>query len=120
MRFILTTLTLLAISYGLYGQSKNDSEPFPTYQQIKPASPEIIDYVPRQGKAGYVQQKITFRLFDYPDGTVTYILNGKATTDEKRAKETVSQVDNHITNISIGEPASDGKRVIRIDFSNQK
>ena len=119
MRFILTTLTLLAISYGLYGQSKNDSEPFPTYQQIKPASSEIIDYVSKQGKSEY-RKEIVFNLFDNPEGTVIYFLNGKKIKDSKRAKELVYQEGNHINEISVENLSSDGKRVIRINYSTKK
>ena len=120
MRFIFILATLLSISYCLYGQSKNDGELFPSYKQLKPASSEIIDYLPRYGKAAFFEKKIISMLFDYPDGTVTYILNDKTMTDRKRATEIVSQNENHIDNISIGEPTSDGKRIIRINYSTKK
>lgn len=103
-----------------YGQSKKTLESFPTYNQIKPASSEIMDYVPKDDKSGFMQQKVTLKLFDYPAGTVTYILNGQPTTDGAYAKKVISKAGNQITNMAIKGPTEEGKRLIYIDFTTNK
>ena len=118
--FTLVTLAFTSTSSGLYGQSKNVAAPFPTYQQIKPATSEIVDYVSQSGKAGVVSRQLTFRLFDYPENTVTYVLNGKPTTDSKYVKEFVNRPETHIESIAIEPPSADGKQIIRIDYSTHK
>ena len=116
----LATLAFMSICSGLYGQSKSVVAPFPTYQQIKPATAEIVDYVSQWGEAGVVGHQLTFRLFDYPEHTVTYILNGKPTMDGKYVKEVVNRKETRIETIAIEQPSADGKQTIRIEYSTHK
>ncbi|GAB2541516.1 hypothetical protein GCM10027085_35690 [Spirosoma aerophilum] len=113
---------LLCQSKSIYGQSKQQTEPFPTYQQIRPAGQkvEIFDYVPQQLNKEVIQQKIIFKLFDYPEGEVIYFLNGKKTTNEDEAKTIIYQNGNKINSIGITEPTTDVKRIITIDFTPKK
>ncbi|MCX6215850.1 hypothetical protein [Spirosoma sp.] len=118
----LLTCLLLCTGTALFGQSKNTPVSFPTYNQIKPAREEIMDYVPGpgSGKPDYMKQKVVFNLFDYPAGSVTYIINGKPTTDEKTAKEVINKKGNYVKKASINGPTEDGKRTIYIDYTTNK
>lgn len=111
---------LILASHHLYGQAVNQTESFPSYQQIKAADSEIVDYVSSQGKSGFYTEKTTINLFDYPDGTVTYILNGKSTTDGNFAKKLLSQKKIQIDKISIELPTENRKQIIRIDYTTNK
>ncbi|GAB3014826.1 hypothetical protein [Spirosoma pulveris] len=116
----LLTGALMCVGTALFGQSKNIPASFPTYNQIRPAREEIMDYVPGPGRPDYIKQKIVLNLFDYPAGSVTYIINGKPTTDEKSAKEVVNKKGNYVTKASINGPTEDGKRTIYIDYTSNK
>jgi hypothetical protein len=116
---LLTCFLACQVSF-LYGQSKQVSASFPTYQQIRPAGPEVFDYMPQQMTKEIIEHKIIFNLFDYPEGEVTYFLNGIKTTNASEAKTIINQKENQINNIAIGEPTTDGKRIIRIDFTLKK
>ncbi|SOD80524.1 hypothetical protein [Spirosoma fluviale] len=120
--FLLITGALTCAGTVLFGQSKSTPVSFPTYNQIKPAGGEIMDYVPSpgSGKIEYIKQKMVFNLFDYPAGTVTYIINGKPATNEKAAKEVVSKKGNYVTKVAINEPTEDGMITIYIDFTTDK
>ncbi|ADB37567.1 hypothetical protein [Spirosoma linguale] len=119
IRFILITCALISTVTVLFGQSKNVAV-FPTYNQIKTPINEIIDYIPPGSKSGVIQEKMVLKLFDYPAGTVTYILNGKATTDGKYAKKMVGKKGNYITHVAINGPTEAEKRIIYIDFTTEK
>ena len=116
---ILLAFTLTAKGI-VYGQSKNHMASFPTYNQLKPEGAKIFDYVPERGSENFSRQKVAFKLFDYPNGSVTYILNGKSTTNADYVKKVINQNGNRLNSISIGEPAADGKRVISLIFSTEK
>ena len=103
-----------------YGQSTPAVAPFPTYQQIKPATTDIIDYVPKPGDFTVTGYKSVFNLFDYPEYTVTYLLNGKATTDSNYVKEMIKGKSTHIDHVKIGQPTSGGKLTIEIEYSTRK
>ena len=114
-------LLFSASTTSLYGQStKTLVESFPTYQQIKPAHVEIIDFVSTTGQSGQSlisTRQFAVNLFGYPKKTVTYILNGKPTTNVKYAKEVLNKKETQIDRINIHEPTINGKRVIEIDYS---
>ncbi|QMW06072.1 hypothetical protein [Spirosoma foliorum] len=113
----LVSLTLT--SSLLYGQAKIATEPFPTYQQIKRSDSEIIDYVSKDGQSEFAYN-YTIKVFDNPDSTVIYILNGKPTLNGKYAKEVVNKSGNHITNMVIERPTENRKQVIRIDYTTKQ
>ncbi|GAB3696498.1 hypothetical protein GCM10027592_19640 [Spirosoma flavus] len=112
MRFFATLITLIAIRS--YGQAKKEVKTFPTYQQIKPASSEIIDYVPGQRQTVSTRQ---IDLLGYPADSVTYVLNAQPTTDKKYVKELLSRKDIEIGNVVIERPDANGKRRIIINFT---
>lgn len=122
MHSILFTLILFALTsvcpIRLFGQKKNVVTPFPTYQQIKQATDEIIDYVPKKGDSVVTGRQQTINLFDYPTYSVTYILNGESTTDRKYAQKLIDPKGTQIDRIKIGQPTADGKLRIEIDYSN--
>jgi hypothetical protein len=97
------------------GQAQNTKEAFPSYDQIKPSKGDIVDY---GGPNSVVKtERKTINLFDYPAGTVTYILNGKSSTDVNYVKQILSDKGKDIESISIGKPDVKGKRVIKIDYN---
>ncbi|RYC70074.1 hypothetical protein [Spirosoma sordidisoli] len=97
------------------GQVQKTQEAFPSYDQIKPLKGERTDY---GGLDSIVRvERKSINLFDYPAGTVTYLLNGKSLTDVKYIKQIVSDKRKDIDSISIGEPDKKGKRVIKIDYN---
>ncbi|GAB3947441.1 hypothetical protein GCM10028805_19700 [Spirosoma harenae] len=104
----------------LHGQSvKTENESFPTYQQIKPDHAEIIDFAPSRGTSGQVvmsTRRVPVNLFDYPEKTVTYLLNGKPTMNAKYAKEVLNKKGTQVERINIHEPSPDGKRTIEIEY----
>ncbi|MBD2701656.1 hypothetical protein IC229_13480 [Spirosoma sp. BT702] len=114
MKVFTTLLALLMFSLRAYGQEKKAPNTFPTYQQIKPASKEIIDYAPAQGKSFTTLQS---DLFNYPENSVTYVLNAQPTKDKKYVKDILKRKDIEIETILIERPDADGKRRIIINFS---
>lgn len=97
------------------GQVQKTKEAFPSYDQIKPSKGDIVDY---GGPISVVKtERKTINLFDYPAGTVTYILNGKSSTDVNYVKQLLSDKGKDIDFISIGKPDEKGKRAIKIDYN---
>jgi len=98
-----------------FGQAQKTKADFPSYDQIKPTKREIVDY---GGPNSVVKmERKTINLFDYPAGTVTYILNGKSSTDVNYVKQILSDKWKDIEYISVGKPDDKGKRVIKIDYN---
>lgn len=120
--FTLTTLIVAFARITLYGQSIKQEVSFPTYQQIKPTTSEIVDYVsPRGSLPADVQNLLQARinqtnLFDYPAGTVTYILNNQPTTDVEYVKQVLDNKSISIESVLIGQPDDNQKRTIRIEY----
>ena len=113
-------LTVTLTSHLIYGQAKTSAiESFPTYQQLKPSDSEIVDYVPKEGKSEFAYE-VMIKIFDNPDRSVLYILNGKSTLDGKYAKEVVNKAGNHITNMVIEPSTENRKQTIRIDYTTKK
>lgn len=104
----------------VYGQSTNHAASFPTYNQIKAANAELIDYAPRQFNKMVSRQNVNVNLFDYPAGSVTYILNGKATANANYVKKILNRTENHIDSIVIGEAPATGKRILKITYTTEK
>lgn len=102
MRLLLLLFISFSASIHSYGQPNSTPTPFPTYQQIKPAGSEIIDYVSKSGDSHQTQQT-RINLFDYLPKTVTYVLNGKPTTDVNYAKRVLSRKEIQIETITIGQ-----------------
>ena len=120
LSFLLRPVFLFLMGSSLaYGQLTPAVAPFPTYRQIKPATTEIMDFVPKSGESDVKSQR-TFNLFDYPEYTVTYLLNGKATTDSNYVKEVMNRKSTQIDRVKIGQPTSEGKLTIEIEYSVPK
>ena len=117
--FLLLMFLFFSINKLVNGQARPIAEPFPTYQQIKPVSTEIIDYVPKSGASGVKFQK-TFNLFDYPEYPIIYLLNGKPVPNKKYVKKLLNRKETHIERAAIGQPTTDGKLLIVIDYSSKK
>lgn len=116
--FTLITLVTLFISRSVYGQSKPPGESFPAYRQIKPIDGEIIDYG-SSGKTALLRSNVALSLFDYPKGTVTYVLNGKPTTDVDYVRQVTSKKSTQIEAVFVGKPDEDGKRTIVITYESR-
>lgn len=103
----------MLLNQVVYGQTQNRKESFPSYNQIKPKAGEIIDYdyVSKNGEVA----PAAINLFDYPPGTVTYIINGKP-TKVKYVKQMLSDNRNRIDSLSISQPDLAGKRTIKIKY----
>ncbi|MBD2755713.1 hypothetical protein [Spirosoma validum] len=119
MKLLLVVILFGLRSLGSFGQSKRTTDPFPTYQQIKPIDSEIIDYVAEQGTVERSSRQHPVNLFNYPPKTVTYVLNGKSTTDVKFVKSLLSKKEILIDTITIEQASDNGKRIIRINYSTQ-
>lgn len=117
--FLLMAPPFLSGSGMVCAQSKSSPELFPTYQQIKPTSTEITDYVPEQGDSLVTGRQKMINLFDYPECSVTYILNGKPTTDRKYVQKLVNTKGTQLKHIKIGQPTADDRLTIEIDYSNR-
>ena len=109
-------LGLLFLGPIAFAQSKKGDEHVPAYDQIKPKSDEIIDYdyATPNGTKSVVMSP--FNLFDYPPGTVTYLINGKPTSDVRYVKRLLNNREKRPESISIGPPDSTGKRIIKINY----
>ncbi len=110
-RLPLIAIFLLTASVAV-GQPRPVSVTLPAYNQLRPANREIYDYVGPRGTYQSVER--TFQLFDYPDGTVTYQVNGKTVSKVSDVRKRLTAPDVQIDSISIGQPNADGKRLIRI------
>jgi hypothetical protein len=115
--YLLLTLvfTLVLLNHIAFGQSQKMKETFPSYDQIKPIKADIVDYVSPNGTVRV--EKKAINLFDYPVGTVTYILNGKSSTDVNYVKQVLSEKGKDIESISVGKPDQKSKRVIEINYN---
>jgi hypothetical protein len=107
--------TSLLLNHTAFGQSQKTKELFPSYAQIKPQTADIVDYVSPNGTVRI--EKKAINLFDYPVGTVTYILNGKSSTDVNYVKKVLSEKGKDIESVSVGIPNQVGKRVIEINYN---
>ncbi len=112
IRLSILTFSLLTASLAV-GQPRPVGATLPTYNQLKPANREIYDYVSPRG-TGYQSVERTFRLFDFPDGTVTYQVNGKIVSKASDVRKQLTAPGVQIDSLSIGQPNADGKRLIRI------
>jgi hypothetical protein len=118
LRLLFVALFLLTASLAI-GQPRPVSATLPTYNQLKPANREIYDYVSPRG-TGYQLVDRTFQLFDYPDGTVTYQVNGKIVRKASDVRKRLTAPGVQIDSLSIGQPNADGKRLIRIRLLNNQ
>ncbi len=112
IRHLSVALFLLTASVAV-GQPRPVSATLPAYNQIKPANREIYDYVSPRG-TGYQSVERTFQLFDYPDGTVIYQVNGKISSKASDVRKRLTAPGVQLDSLSIGQPNADGKRLIRI------
>ncbi|MFD2570196.1 hypothetical protein ACFSUS_06090 [Spirosoma soli] len=106
----------VGLAGSLYGQSTQPKEAFPTYQQIKHPTGEIIDYDHATPQGNAVSRVVKFNLFDYPAGEVVYMINGKSTTDVQAVKKLMNNKDVQIESLSIKEPTKDSKQIIEINY----
>lgn len=107
--------TLILWHTTTFGQAQKAKEIFPSYDQIKPSKDYIVDY---GGPNSIIKvEKKTINLFDYPTGTVTYILNGNSSTDVNYVKQVLSEKGKDIDSISVGKLDQKGKRVIKINYN---
>jgi hypothetical protein len=113
---LICVFTLILLNHTGFGQSQKLKEPFPSYAQIKPQKADIFDYASPNGTVIMVEKKV-INLFDYPKGTVTYILNGKTTTDVNYVKQVLSGKGKDIESVSVGKPDQMGKRVIEVKYN---
>jgi ribosomal protein S4E len=105
----------LSTDSSTVGQTQKSKEDFLTYDQIKTSKDDIIDY---GGPVSVIKtERKVINLFDYPSGTVTYIVNGKSSTDVNYIKQLLAGEGKDIEAISIGKPDEKGKRVIKIDYN---
>lgn len=112
---LLSIFSLTLYSTIAVGQVQESKETFPSYDQIKPYKDDIVDY---GGLNSMVKtERTSLNLFDYPAGTVTYILNGKSSTDITYVKQVLSNKWKAIEFMSIGKPDEKGRRVIKIDYN---
>ncbi|HLL93657.1 MAG TPA: hypothetical protein VK404_01675 [Spirosoma sp.] len=117
---LVSVFTLILLNHSAFGQTQKTKEPFPSYTQIKPQKADIVDHISPTyvSPDGTVRvEKTVINLFDYPTGTVTYILNGKSSTDVDSVKQVVSEKWKDIESISVGKPDPAGKRVIEINYN---
>ncbi len=111
MRLLIIVLSLITASIAV-GQPRPVSASLPAYNQLKPANREIYDYVSPRVTHQSVER--TFQLFDYPEGTVTYQVNGKIVNKAGDVRKQLTTPGVQIDSLSIGQPNADGKRLIRI------
>lgn len=112
---LLNTLTFLLANRVANGQTQSIESPFPTYKQIKPAYAETVDCVYPVG-THLLRTNATLNRFDYPKDSVTYVLNGKPTTDVDYVKRVLAKPGTRMEAISIGEPDAHGRRIIAIKY----
>ncbi len=79
----------------------------------------MYDYISPRG-TGYQSVERTFGLFDYPDGTVIYQVNGKIVRKANDVRKQLTAPGVQIDSLSIGQPNADGKRLIRIRLLNSQ
>jgi hypothetical protein len=108
-------IVMVFLDHTAFGQSQKAKEPFPSYDQIRQKERDITDYVNTDGSARVVEKAI-INLFDYPRGTVTYILNGKPSDNVAYVKRVLSGKGKYIENVSISKPGQTGKLVIDIKY----
>lgn len=120
MRITLLLIPISLLSASVYAQSRKPVDAFPTYQQIKPAPGEIVDYnAPLTHFSSYGSSN-HLNLFDYPKRSVTYVVNGRPFTNPKRVKKLLNQTGVQLEQLRLGRPDEQGKRIIGIDYSIQK
>ncbi len=103
-------IVFITNSVILYGQTTNKRQYFLTYKDIRPAKGEIVDH----SDSGIIVSKPN--LFDYPQKTVTYILNGKSIVNIERVKKIIYKKNTHIKNVVISQPDRCGERTIYIKY----
>lgn len=113
--FLIFVFMFIVLNDSCFGQAKTEKDIFPSYDQIKPSKDNIVTY---GGPANtIIVEKKVINLFDYLEGTVIYILNGKLSTDVNYIKQVLSEKENDIEFISVGKPNPAGKRVIEIKYN---
>ncbi|WP_019990662.1 hypothetical protein [Rudanella lutea] len=112
--FLSLLATALCSSYS-FGQSQPNQDRFPTYDHIKPSPNEIYDHVNHDGPITR-QAKVVLNLFSYPEGTVTYKLNGQIYESTEQARKAFLQKGRQIERYTIGKPDANGKRLIEITY----
>ncbi|GAA4449915.1 hypothetical protein GCM10023189_09730 [Nibrella saemangeumensis] len=93
-------------------QAQRRSEAQPSHEPIRIkrlSAEEIVD-----SPEGTTRIKKAINLFDYPKGTITYVVNGRTTKSVRYVKRQLSGKE--ITRLSIGNPDINGKRVIDITY----
>ncbi|RAK03112.1 hypothetical protein LX87_01234 [Larkinella arboricola] len=98
-----------------FSQSQKGKQLLPSYDQIRQKDREIDDYINKDGTA-QITQKDSVNLFNYPSGTVTYLLNGKPSSDIQYVKRVLSRKGRIIESLSIHRPNQHGKRLIEIKY----
>lgn len=102
---------------------------FPTYEQIRGdkiytndvLEPRIApnNHLPRtSGSSSRVISKY-FGAFDFPADSVTYIVNGRQSKNQKSAEKEVKAHAAKIDRVSISEADQNGKRFVEIDYSEK-
>ncbi|GAB3902160.1 hypothetical protein [Spirosoma agri] len=91
-------------------QVKASSQQIPVYETIKPIQLKIAP--PR------VFTNQTINLFDYPENSVLYVLNGKETVDKAEFMRRIKQAKSGIVanRVVVGPADSNQKRTIEIDY----
>jgi len=112
--YLLTACTLIGKS-AVYGQSKNQPVPFPTYNQIKPATTDVFDYVPQQPDQDFNKQQVDFKPVDYPYRGVIYSHDIKPATNTRYVKKVMNQAENKFDGI-YGKPSAEVNRVMQLFF----
>ncbi|MRS65813.1 hypothetical protein [Larkinella terrae] len=108
-------MALFFLNHPVSGQSQKVGNSFPTYDQIRQKDRDTYDYVNWDGKARVVETD-SINLFDYPSGTVTYILNGKPSDDVRYVKRVLAKKGTQVEKISISKAGPTARHVVTINY----
>ncbi|MFD1144333.1 hypothetical protein ACFQ4C_24615 [Larkinella insperata] len=98
-----------------FGQNRPAKGAIPSYDQIRQKDQATYDYINQDGTARITVMD-TLNLFNYPSGTVTYILNGKPSNNARYVRRLLSRKGTSLESFSISQPDRDGKRTIEINY----